>query len=322
MDEGSVGALVTDPPYLISFMGKEWDKELEGRQQQTWHEQWLAECYRVLRPGGVAKVFSATRTYHRVAAAMEEVGFELRPEHSLEAWGYGCLSEDAEILTESGWKLGVEVRPGERVACWDSKTGAIHLDAVQEVICKPYVGDMVVFRNDHTDQLLTPNHRVYHKPLNEEVQVALADSLVGQWVRLPVKNRWGIGYTMAQGTTEHYEGDVWCVRVPTGAFVARRADKVFITGNSGFPKYLNTSKAIDAHLGKTDERAVIGQSRGVRVADHQGHGGIARGAVGIVQEPTTLDVTTGATEESRRFEGFATALKPGWEPFVIGVKST
>lgn len=45
---------------------------------------------------------------------------------------------------------------------------------------------------------------------------------------------------------EHYEGEVWCVRVPTGAFVARRRGQIFITGNSGFPKSLDISKAIDA----------------------------------------------------------------------------
>jgi site-specific DNA-methyltransferase (adenine-specific) len=41
-----------------------------------------------------------------------------------------------------------------------------------------------------------------------------------------------------------YDGEVWCVRVETGAFVARRNGRVFITGNSGFPKSLNVKKAV------------------------------------------------------------------------------
>jgi len=46
-------------------------------------------------------------------------------------------------------------------------------------------------------------------------------------------------------TEEHYRGTVWCIEVPTGAFVVRRHGHVFITGNSqGFPKSLNISKAI------------------------------------------------------------------------------
>ena len=46
-----------------------------------------------------------------------------------------------------------------------------------------------------------------------------------------------------------YEGMVWCVTVPSGAFLARRAGKPFITGNSGFPKSLDISKAIDKRGG-------------------------------------------------------------------------
>lgn len=52
---------------------------------QAWHKQWLTEAFRVLQAGGVAKVFSATRTFHRLAAAMEEAGFVLEP---MEAWTY------------------------------------------------------------------------------------------------------------------------------------------------------------------------------------------------------------------------------------------
>ena len=53
---------------------------------QEWHRAWLVECYRVLVPGGVLKAFSATRTFHRMAAAMQDAGFT---EVGLEAWSYG-----------------------------------------------------------------------------------------------------------------------------------------------------------------------------------------------------------------------------------------
>lgn len=85
-DEGSLQAVVTDPPYLISFMNKKWDESLESGESQAWHEAWLTEAHRILIPGGVIKSFSATRTFHRMAAAMRKVGFcDLR----LEAWVYG-----------------------------------------------------------------------------------------------------------------------------------------------------------------------------------------------------------------------------------------
>lgn len=53
---------------------------------ETWHLQWLQEAHRVLEPGGVIKAFSGTRTFHRLAAAMEKVGFT---DVHLEAWVYG-----------------------------------------------------------------------------------------------------------------------------------------------------------------------------------------------------------------------------------------
>src|SRR5699024_3901994 len=53
----------------------------------------------------------------------------------------------------------------------------------------------------------------------------------------------------------HYEGVVWCLTVPTGAFVVRRIGKVFVTGNSGFPKSMDISKAIDKGQGLSRSRA-------------------------------------------------------------------
>ena len=230
--------------------------ESTDRQKfQEWCVLWLRECYRVLKPGGVVKIFGATRMFHRMAAAMEDAGFVLMPEHSLEGWGYGCLTEDTEILTELGWKRGPDVTLGEIVSCWNPVTGKTQWEAVQEVVVQPYDGDMVVFRNDKTDQVLTPNHRVYHRRLGRDtsIEVAEAATLVGQQVQLPIKSRWGVGFTLATGSLEPYQGIVWCVRVPTGAFLARRKGMAFVTGNSGFPKSLdvhkNVSKVLDNFVG-------------------------------------------------------------------------
>jgi len=171
--DGSIQAIVTDPPYLISFMGKKWDEEMEGGQALEWHIRWLTEAYRVLVPNGIIKVFSATRTFHRLAKAMRDVGFV---DLSISAWCYG----------------------------------------------------------------------------------------------------------------------------------------------SGFPKSLNVSKAIDKSA--RAERDVIGYSRGVTVEDNQGFGGIARGGVGIVQKPAMIPVTALATDLAKEFDGYGTALKPAWEPFIVGRK--
>lgn len=74
LPDASVDAVVTDPPYLIDFMGKGWDSEdgIAGKPE-VWRE-----CLRVLKPGGHLLSFGATRTYHRVACAIEDAGFEIR----------------------------------------------------------------------------------------------------------------------------------------------------------------------------------------------------------------------------------------------------
>jgi len=70
------------------FAGAEGYLSGKMQQMQRWHEGWLREVFRVLKPGGTAKVFAATRTMHRLAAAMETAGFILEPETSLEGWSY------------------------------------------------------------------------------------------------------------------------------------------------------------------------------------------------------------------------------------------
>jgi DNA modification methylase len=114
LPDASVDAVVTDPPYGLGFMGKEWDdaKRLssfppsaaetpnlypktgkgptavafDGLGFQSWCQEWAAECLRVLKPGGHLLAFGGTRTWHRLACAIEDAGFEVRDSI---AWMYG-----------------------------------------------------------------------------------------------------------------------------------------------------------------------------------------------------------------------------------------
>lgn len=75
----SIDAIVTDPPYGLSFMGKKWDYDVPS--QDIWQE-----CLRVLKPGGYLLSFAGTRTQHRMAVNIEDAGFEIR---DMIAWVYG-----------------------------------------------------------------------------------------------------------------------------------------------------------------------------------------------------------------------------------------
>ncbi|WP_277522512.1 site-specific DNA-methyltransferase [Arthrobacter sp. ES3-54] len=72
-------SIVTDPPYGLGFMGKAWDALPPG-------QDWAEECLRVLKPGGHLLAFGGSRTWHRLAVAVEDAGFEIRDSI---AWMYG-----------------------------------------------------------------------------------------------------------------------------------------------------------------------------------------------------------------------------------------
>ena len=116
LSDNSVDSVVTDPPYALGFMGKEWDtfdksqfgrKGKEGLNDlkvkknfdilprydsnsknsfQDFTFKWAREVFRVLKPGGHLLSFGGNRTYHRMVVAIEDAGFEIR---DMIEWIYG-----------------------------------------------------------------------------------------------------------------------------------------------------------------------------------------------------------------------------------------
>jgi site-specific DNA-methyltransferase (adenine-specific) len=145
LPENSVDSIVTDPPYGLGFMGKEWDTfggksgiaenvaaEIQGRYRekapgtpryagtarparpsdgemlafQLWCTEWAVECLRVLKPGGHILAFGGSRTWHRLAVAVEDAGFEIRDNI---AWIYGSgFPKSLDVSKAIDKKLGAE----------------------------------------------------------------------------------------------------------------------------------------------------------------------------------------------------------------------
>lgn len=146
LEANSVDAVVTDPPYGLEFMGKDWDAPWKTDRRQTfdgtlndtrenpfgrarvrngsgqsygadarimqafqaWCETWAVELLRVLKPGGHLLAFGGTKTYHRLASAVEDAGFEIRDQIG---WLYGSgfpKSSNQEGAWE-GW--GTALKP-------------------------------------------------------------------------------------------------------------------------------------------------------------------------------------------------------------------
>ncbi len=79
MADNAVDAVVTDPPYGLTFMGKDWDKGVPG-------EVFWREALRVSKPGAHLLAFGGTRTFHRLTCAIEDAGWEIR---DCIMWVYG-----------------------------------------------------------------------------------------------------------------------------------------------------------------------------------------------------------------------------------------
>ncbi len=154
----SFDAIVVDPPYGLEFMGKEWDAPHKmigiatwgGREHGAvaignshpqgyikndpyksylWHSQWLTEAYRVLKPGASLLAMGGTRTFHRLACALEDTGFIIK---DCLMWIYGSGFPKAQDLGKmidkrggndkewDGWKVG-GIKPAYEPIIWAVK---------------------------------------------------------------------------------------------------------------------------------------------------------------------------------------------------------
>ena len=172
MPDACVDAVVTDPPYGLSFMGKGWDYQVPS--VEIWEQ-----CLRVLKPGGHLLAFAGTRTQHRMCVNIEDAGFEIR---DMIAWVYGsgfpkaksCLKPALEPITMAR-KPSRHVQPLNIDAC-----------RVAGVVPKTVQGQSArageVYGADQRDQRVFEPHDAGRWPANlihdgsDEVKQPLNDS--------------------------------------------------------------------------------------------------------------------------------------------------
>lgn len=538
MPENSVDAIVTDPPYGLNFMGKDFDNPkmmgqsvvMHGGLQrypkgekrtgyadcdmlmfQAYMTPIFAEALRVAKPGAHLLAFGGTRTYHRLACAIEDAGWEIR---DCCFWCYGCLDEETQILTQNGWKGIGEINVGDAIIGYNTTARKFIVEPCERTYLYDYDDTAYRIQSDSTDQLVSRNHRViverggvevfeYAENLaqEQEARVPVLESLQNLLDHIPmlderagssqqnmfagmcggvgaenakatlgrpfteqdmpcmrkgilqtssmaekgedklllcklqeqgrvrpsadeiqqgtpysdyrrtekeierdndgryesrmerrsdisasqgklcecsvcalpegiskngaegricngasacgcesdreiapanggctshqpqsdgqqgresdvildepsaqiIRGEWRTTTTLARITPVHYKGRMWCVSVPSGAIVSRRNGKMFVTGNSGFPKSMDVSKAIDKAMGVERTEVIGTRHRNVKPFD-DGNGWNANNTTGDFQ------YTAPATPEAAAWNGWGTQLKPACEPIVIARK--
>lgn len=237
----SVDAVVCDPPYELGFMGKSWDSSGIAYDVNVWRE-----CLRVLKPGGHVLAFGGSRTWHRLAVAVEDAGFELRDSI---AWLYGSGFPKSLDVSKAIDKTNGKIRNLSQFTIWFRTTG-LTVKQVTEVL--------------RANNLISENGTMasHYFAKSETAQPAIP-------------------------TVE-----IWKVLRPLVADVPVWVDEL-----------VNRVEA---------EREVIGTQK-------QGKLAVAPGQEND-RSQIRLDVTAPATAEAQKWQGWGTALKPAFEPVVVGRK--
>jgi DNA modification methylase len=257
----SIDAIVTDPPYGLEFMGKDWDgadgfrrslngadvgrESVFGRMSarapeyragnsfQAFSEAWARETLRILKPGGHLLAFGGTRTYHRLACAIEDAGFEIRD--SID-WIYGQgFPKSLDISKAIDKMLG-----GEREVIGTTKGSGMTKSNVDQGAQQRFTTEWSITSSDPA----TPEAARFSgwgtalKPAHETVVVA----------RKPV-----IG-TVAENVLEHGTGGINVDGCRVGRSIGRWPPNIVLTHAPGCEEECDPSCPVammDAQSGET-----------------------------------------------------------------------
>ena len=184
-----------------------------------------------------------------------------------------CYDEETETLTKDGWKKYTDLKNNDLIATFNQKTSSIEyhkpIDSV-DTYRYNHNGDMIHFKSDDVDILVTPNHRMFVNlnPNDESSkwEIVSAEDLLNtnhQFAFKTILNNKPnkIQYISSDNVSRiHYNGITHCLNVPNHIYVTRRNGKVAIQGNTALVKatlYERTIKSFQLRLARQIETQIF-----------------------------------------------------------------
>jgi len=254
----SVDSVVTDPPYELGFMGKKWDSSGIAYDVSVWEE-----CLRVLKPGGHVLAFGGTRTFHRMAVAIEDAGFEIRDSI---AWMYG-----------SGFPKSLDVSKAIDKRRDDSKEAA---KVAKYLLSYNKFETLSGFRQHLNIKIIGEEH----SGGSAQGWTTVSPNTVTK-ARVPKWEQW-LELRELLGLGEEMDAEVWR-----------------LNGRKGTP-------------GEAWENRVV---TGIHTASAAHQVWMANYSDHVALPPKEMK-NAAHTPEAKQWEGWGTALKPAFEPIVVGRK--
>lgn len=128
-------AVLCDPPYGLSFMGKKWDEMVEAK---AWGEAIMPHLY----PGALVLMFGGTRTWHRLACGMEDAGFEIWDTLMwLYGQGFPKAQDISKLIDKANGKAGTFGDPKSDAHAGWIKRGRMRGDNNEEGWQRPWMDD-------------------------------------------------------------------------------------------------------------------------------------------------------------------------------------
>lgn len=246
MADNSIDAIVTDPPYELGFMGRAWDSTGIAYNVDLWRD-----ALRVLKPGGHMIAFGGSRTWHRLACAVEDAGFEIRDSI---AWLYG-----------SGFPKSLDVSKAIDKARNDRP------DILQVTGWLAEQRDRAGLTNRQIDEAFGFSGMAGHWTAAPHLKISAVPTWE-QWQQL----REIIGFA------DEMDAEVWR-----------------LNGRKGTP-------------GEAFQTAEVVGERTTGL-------GTGRGAVSVIGDGDRA-IRAANSDAARQWQGWGTALKPAFEPIVVGRK--